>query len=333
MGNGSDTLDPRASFAEVVERAASDDSQEDGAGEVSVEERRAQLLAYRQRVEQARLEHESRLQKLSEAQSKIEAELQRMEQQQEARRSREQAVQNETRTIEQERARLDAERSVRASERQRIEEETRRIEEENRELEERRAAQAAEAARIADEEKRAIEERDDLARRKAEQEREAARAAKAHLETVELRRQQVGEIQRQLMALTEPAPAAKPAGPAKAAPASAPKPNTRRSPRFEIHAAVRFKIPGDVIVMRARNISMTGALLATEAATLAKFPVGSEHTAHVFLSESAGESVAVQAQVVRHEDNALIIDWSADVESSFRVALLIATLPPASPIE
>ena len=101
----------------------------------------------------------------------------------------------------------------------------------------------------------------------------------------------------------------------------------RRSPRFEVHAAARFKLPNDEVIMRARNISMTGALLATEASQVPKFPVGSEHSVSVFASAEPKEAITVVAKVVRHDANAIVIDWSADVEASFRVALLIATLP------
>jgi hypothetical protein len=79
--------------------------------------------------------------------------------------------------------------------------------------------------------------------------------------------------------------------------------------------------------LRARNVSMTGALLATEKRVLDRFPTGTERAASVFISEDPSERVAIRARVVRHEDNALVIDWFEDVEASFRIALFISTLP------
>ncbi len=48
----------------------------------------------------------------------------------------------------------------------------------------------------------------------------------------------------------------------------------------------------------------------------------------MFVNDAPKEQIALRAKVVRHDGNAIVIDWSEDVEASFRVALLIATLPP-----
>jgi hypothetical protein len=132
------------------------------------------------------------------------------------------------------------------------------------------------------------------------------------------RKRQVAEIQRAYVEKENKAPSrAKPSDNAA----------VRRAPRFEVHAVVRFGAPPDDVIMRARNVSMTGALLATEKGVLSRFALGSEHAASVFMSEDPRERVSIRARVVRHEDNALVVDWSEDVEASFRIALLISTLP------
>ena len=137
-------------------------------------------------------------------------------------------------------------------------------------------------------------------------------------ELVEARRRQVEAIKQQYV---PPGPAG---GPSKArAPAV-----VGRAPRFDIHAAVRFGKSPDHVVMRARNISMTGALLASEPDTIAQFPVGSEYAAKVFLSAEPKNGIELRGKIVRHEPNAVVVDWSDDAEATFRVALLISALAP-----
>lgn len=150
------------------------------------------------------------------------------------------------------------------------------------------------------------------------------RAEQVQAELVEARRKQVEEIKKQYVA---PAPAAPAVAPAKGA---APKTSAAvgRAPRFDIHAAVRFGKSPDHVVMRARNISMTGALLASEPDMIARFAVATEHDAKVFLSAEPKNGIELRGKIVRHEANSIVIDWSDDVEATFRVALLISTLAP-----
>lgn len=140
-------------------------------------------------------------------------------------------------------------------------------------------------------------------------------------ELVEARRRQVEAIKQQYV---PPGPAG---GPSKAMAPKAPA-VVGRAPRFDIHAAVRFGKSPDHVVMRARNISMTGALLASEPDTIAQFPVGSEHAARVFLSAEPKNGIELRGKIVRHEPNAVVVDWSDDAEATFRVALLISALAP-----
>jgi uncharacterized protein YdcH (DUF465 family) len=143
-------------------------------------------------------------------------------------------------------------------------------------------------------------------------------------EIVEARRKQVEEIKKQFVA---PAPAVPAGGPAKAR-ARTQAPPVGRAPRFDIHAVVRFGKSPDHVVMRARNISMTGALLASEPGMISLFPVGSEHAAKVFLSAEPKNGIELRGKIVRHEQNAIVVDWSDDAEATFRVALLISALAP-----
>ena len=146
-------------------------------------------------------------------------------------------------------------------------------------------------------------------------------AAQVQADLVEARRKQVEEIKQQYVT------AAPAGGPAKAS-AKPIAPEARRAPRFDIHAAVRFGKAPDHVVMRARNISMTGALLATETDMFVKYPVGTEHAAKVFLSAEPKSGIELRGKIVRHEPNSIVMDWSDDVEATFRVALLISTLAP-----
>lgn len=174
-----------------------------------------------------------------------------------------------------------------------------------------RKAQEERLAKLVDAQAKIDAELAQLDQRQAEQ---------VQAELVEARRKQVEEIQKQYF----PAPA----GGSTRAAAQPAEPNARRAPRFDIHAAVRFGTSPDHVVMRARNISMTGALLATEADTIAKYPVGTEHHAKVFLSAEPKSGIELRGTIVRHEPNSIVMDWSGDVEATFRVALLISTLAP-----
>jgi hypothetical protein len=172
--------------------------------------------------------------------------------------------------------------------------------------------------------------RDKVEKARAEQEarlsklQDAQRKIDAELEAFERQeaaRKQVEEIKARVSD-TKKHPIVKTA-------AAKPEPSpARRSPRFDIHAAVRFGTPPDDIIMRARNISMTGALLATEPGVVERYPVGTEHDVTVFVSAEPKKGITLRASIVRHEPSSVAVDWSNDVEASFRVALLISSLEP-----
>jgi hypothetical protein len=92
-----------------------------------------------------------------------------------------------------------------------------------------------------------------------------------------------------------------------------PPKSTRRHPRYTLFASVELKKANETLVLAARNISLGGVLLEADDHEIERFPLGGVvdiHLCDAFDPESPAWHA--QAQVIRHEHDAMALMWVGD---------------------
>ena len=221
--------------------------------------------------------------------------------------------------LQAERRRLDEAAALRKAERLKLEDEAQRIESERAAIDKAEREEAAARATLGQKREEKVERVMSLRERAAEAKRKAddERARRD-----EERRRAVDEIERRNL---ERVAAENPA----AAAANAAKPGTRRRTRVHLHASVMIKAEGGRhIVLPVRDMSLSGLYLSAEPRDLPSLPpVGATLELMLFASDDVSREVDVKAKVVRHAPDGIAIDWSEDLAATYRIALLMETLP------
>lgn len=100
---------------------------------------------------------------------------------------------------------------------------------------------------------------------------------------------------------------------------------------MHLHASVLLKAEGGRhIVLAVRDMSLSGLFLNAEPGDLSALPpLGATFDLMLFATDDVSREVDVKAKVVRHASDGIAIDWSDDLSATYRIALLMETLPPA----
>lgn len=300
----------------------------------------------------------------AEEQAQTEAERKRADSERQRLEADERRVADDARKLEDERRRLDEEHARRVAERKRIEAEREALESQRRQLEadqveldemaaQRQRLDDAAALRKQerlklDEESRRIEseraaleaaeqrerdERKSLDQKETQKDLDADRVAKQRAKMAEIKRRadedkaKRDEEQRRAVDEVEKHNFDRAAAESPEAEAAA-KLGTRRRARVHLQASVLLKGSGGKhIVLPVRDMSLSGLFLSAEGHDLSSLPVGTPLEFMLFASDDVKNEVDVKAKVVRQAPDGIAIDWSEDLTATYKIALLMETLP------
>jgi hypothetical protein len=97
----------------------------------------------------------------------------------------------------------------------------------------------------------------------------------------------------------------------------------RRHERLELCASVLIKGNEEIPLLSVRDISLSGAFLASGGTDLSMFAIGAEHRVVVLDVRDPAATAEVTATIVRHEYSGMAIDWSGSPGAALKIATLL----------
>ncbi len=112
----------------------------------------------------------------------------------------------------------------------------------------------------------------------------------------------------------------------------APGHERRRHRRHELSASAEIQLRGQPRLLKVCNISLCGALLATDEQTLCELSRDELHEITLFDPATNSEPITVPARIIRRIGNAIAVEWNGDKHSTWRIAEMLARMLSAPPI-